>query len=87
MQMDENIIEVLDVAEIPDNNQSEKDEPEIKVNLFDYKNIWFLESSNFYTGDFKSWKILINAVYDSDLPAWYEWRQEDNLFYFVYNNY
>ena len=39
MQMDENIIEVLDVAEIPDNNQSEQEEPEIKVNLFDNKSI------------------------------------------------
>ena len=39
MQMDENIIEVLDVAEIPDNNQSEKEEPEIKVNLFDNKHL------------------------------------------------
>ena len=39
MQMDENLVEVLDVAEIPENNQSEKEEPEIKVNLFDCRSM------------------------------------------------
>ena len=39
MQMDENIIEVMDDAEIPDNNQSEKEEPEIKVSSFDHKSM------------------------------------------------
>ena len=33
--MDEKIIEVMDDAENPDNNQSEKEEPEIKVSSLD----------------------------------------------------
>ena len=54
MQMDGNVIEVLDVAELPDNNQSEKDEPEIKVSLLDYKRNYCLHSSNSQIGDCKN---------------------------------
>ena len=79
MQMDENLIEVLDVADIPDNNQSEKDEPEIKVNVFEYKSISCSEPFEASIEDYQSWRFIIMAVYAYVILAWYQWRQEDNL--------